>query len=106
MKTVIIYKKSNGTEPINLWINALKDIYARAKIRRKIERIEEENYGNHRYLQGAILELKIDCGPGYRVYCGEEDKKIIVLLCAGNKRSQSKDIKLAVEYWTDYLKRK
>jgi putative addiction module killer protein len=106
MKTVVVYNKPGGIEPINLWINALKDISARAKIRRRIERMEEGNYGSHRYLQGAIFELKIDYGPGYRVYCGEEGKKIVVLLCGGNKSSQNKDIKIALEYWVDYLKRK
>jgi putative addiction module killer protein len=68
--------------------------------------MELGNYGSHRYLQGAIFELKIDYGPGYRIYCGEEGNKVVVLLLGGDKSSQTKDIKESLEYWKDYLKRK
>jgi len=49
-----------------------------------------------------VLELRIDTGPGYRVYCGQDGKTLVLLLCGGNKRTQAKDIERAHGYWEDY----
>ncbi len=52
-----------------------------------------------------MLELKIDYGPGYRVYCGQFGTKLVILLCGGEKSSQSDDIRKAIEYWENYKSR-
>ena len=82
----------SGEEPFNEWFKRLKDVTIKARILRRLDRLEFSNYGDHRYLTGGLFELKFDIGPGYRVYCGEEENQLVVLLCAGDKSSQSKDI--------------
>jgi putative addiction module killer protein len=105
LKVIKIYS-NNGKEPVKDWLSKLKDKTIRVRIRRRIDRLELGNYGDHRYLSGGLFELKLDIGPGYRIYCGEEDRTIIVLLCGGDKSSQHKDIIKAKEYWKTYLMRK
>ena len=102
VKVVKIYK-TNGKEPFNIWLNSFRDKTLIAKILRRIDRVALNNYGDHRYLSGGVFELKIDCGSGYRIYCGEERDTVVMLLCGGGKKSQTKDIIMAKQYWQDYL---
>jgi putative addiction module killer protein len=78
------------------WLRGLRDSRARIRIGMRIERLQQGNPGDHKNL-GDILELRIDYGPGYRVYCAQRDKEIIVLLVGGDKRTQDKDIERARE---------
>jgi len=78
------------------WINRLKDRYARQKILLRVDRlVEEGNPGSCRVLQGGIIELKIDYGPGYRVYYSQQGRALIILLAGGNKSTQNADISAA-----------
>ncbi|MDZ4257133.1 MAG: type II toxin-antitoxin system RelE/ParE family toxin [Gemmatimonadales bacterium] len=79
------------------WLDRLKDIEGRARIQARIERLAGGNPGQHRRLKRGVLELKIDFGPGYRVYCTEREGAVIVLLCGGDKSSQTKDVQSAYE---------
>ncbi len=78
------------------WINALKDRMVRARIQVRVDRLVYGNPGQYRVLTGGVCELKIDIGPGYRVYYTERAGEFIVLLIGGDKSSQQKDIKLAI----------
>ncbi len=78
------------------WINALKDRMVRARIQVRVDRLVHGNPGQYRVLTGGVCELKIDIGPGYRVYYTERAGEFIVLLIGGDKSSQQKDIKLAI----------
>ncbi|MGH8049961.1 MAG: type II toxin-antitoxin system RelE/ParE family toxin [Methylococcales bacterium] len=78
------------------WINTLKDQVGRARIQMRIDRLSHGNPGQHRQLTGGIAELKIDYGPGYRVYYTERRGELIVLLAGGDKTSQQRDIKSAI----------
>lgn len=78
------------------WINALKDRVARARIQMRVDRLVHGNPGQQRYLTDGVSELKIDFGPGYRVYYTERANEIIILLAGGDKSSQQQDIKTAV----------
>jgi putative addiction module killer protein len=78
------------------WINALKDRAGRARILVRIDRLVHGNPGQHRQLAGGISELKIDVGPGYRVYYTQRGPALIVLLAGGDKSSQEKDIASAL----------
>lgn len=60
------------------------------------------NLGHHRSVGHGVHELKIDFGPGYRVYFGQDGDKVVVLLIGGDKKTQAADIKRAQEYWNDY----
>jgi len=73
-----------------------------AKIRARVTRAEMGNLGDHRSVGGGVVELKIDFGPGYRIYIGLIGERNFVLLCAGDKSDQKKDIKRARDYWQDY----
>lgn len=63
------------------------------------------NLGDHKSIEKGVWELRFDFGAGYRVYYAEENNKIILLLCGGNKSNQKQDIKKAISYWQDYLAR-
>jgi putative addiction module killer protein len=78
------------------WINGLKDRVGRARIQVRVDRLAHGNPGQHRDLTDGVSELKIDFGPGYRVYYTERDGELIVLLAGGDKSTQQKDIKTAI----------
>lgn len=87
--------------PFQDWFDGLNDMQAVGLILNRLERVEMGNLGNHRPVGSGVFELIIDYGPGYRVYYGEDEDKI-VLLHGGNKKSQSQDIEKSKEYWRDY----
>jgi putative addiction module killer protein len=78
------------------WINSLKDLVARARIQVRVDRLVHGNPGKHRVLTDGVCELKIDFGPGYRVYYTERAGSLIVLLAGGDKSTQVQDIKTAI----------
>ena len=100
-KVVVFYHTREGKEPFIVWLNQLGDEILENRIWVRIHRIQQGNYGDHKRFNG-IIELRMHFGKGYRVYCGEEDSKIVVLLMGGDKSSQDKDIKQALEYGGDY----
>jgi len=84
------------TEVYRDWINALKDRVGRARIQMRVDRLVHGNPGQHRNLSDGVSELKIDFGPGYRVYYTQRGSEIIVLVVGGDKSSQQQDIKTAI----------
>jgi putative addiction module killer protein len=76
------------------WLKGLRDQTAKAKVIVRIKRLAEGNLGDAKHFDG-VTELRIDYGPGYRVYTAKKGKKIYLLLCGGDKSSQSKDIEKA-----------
>ena len=83
------------TEVYRDWINDLKDRATRARIQMRVDRLAHGNPGQHRNLTHGISELKIDVGPGYRVYYTERNGELIILLAGGDKSTQQQDIKAA-----------
>jgi putative addiction module killer protein len=102
-KEIIIYQTKEGREPFREWITNFKDKVTRARIERRLEKVEEGHYGDYKNLGDDIYELRYFFGAGYRVYFAEYGDTIVLLLCGGDKSSQSKDISKAKEYWKDYL---
>jgi len=84
------------TEVYRDWINSLKDRAGRARIQVRVDRLVHGNPGQHRNLTGGVSELKVDFGPGYRVYYTERGGELIVLLAGGDKSTQEQDIKAAI----------
>ena len=78
------------------WMRVLRNIQVKARINARIRRLTQGNPGQHRLLTGGIIEMKIDCGPGYRVYYTKRGSTIIILLCGGDKASQQTDISRAL----------
>ena len=88
-------KRIQTTTQFIEWLDRLKDVRGRARLQTRIQRLALGNPGKHRNLKHGVNELKIDVGPGYRVYYTERDDVLIILLCGGDKSSQKNDIELA-----------
>jgi putative addiction module killer protein len=99
------YITPKGKIPFTEWLESLQDIKARAKILSRLNRIAIGNLGNYRSVGEGVFELKIDYGPGYRIYFGQIGSRIILLLCGGDKSTQKQDIDRAKQYWKDYENR-
>jgi putative addiction module killer protein len=106
-KTVEIYQTTEGKKPYEDWFDSLKDARAIKQVLIRIKQVEEGNFGDHHSITGGngLAELRIKYGSGFRIYYGETEKEIVLLLCGGDKSTQKKDIKLAKQYWADYLNR-
>ena len=99
-----VYSTDGGVEPFTNWLQALKDQRAQRTVLLRIQRIRLGNFGDSKSLRGTqdVYELRIDYGPGLRVYFAKIEKKLIILLGGGNKASQEKDIDRCVSYWHVY----
>ena len=78
------------------WIDGLKDLTGRARILMRVDRLIHGNPGDHRNLTSGVSELKVDVGPGYRVYYSKRGSRLLLLLIGGDKSSQDKDIAKAI----------
>ena len=103
-KLIIVYSDENGTEPFSEWIDNLKDVMGRKRILARIERLAHGNQGDCEPVGEGISELRMFFGSGYRVYFAERNNVLVVLLCGGDKSTQTQDIKNAKIYWKEYLK--
>ena len=99
------YITEDGDNPFHRWLKSLKDRVARARIRVRLNRLRLGNFGDCKPVGKGVNELRVDYGPGYRVYYGKSKTTIVILLCGGSKKSQSKDIHLAQAYWADFKRR-
>jgi putative addiction module killer protein len=100
------YRTMAGLEPFKEWLLHLSDLEAKVAIVKRLERVQLGNLGESEPVGGGVLELKLQVGPGYRVYLGQDGKVLIILLMGGDKHSQKEDIQLAKKYWADYRSRK
>ncbi len=101
-KTVIVYVDANGNEPFTDWLTELKDQKSRERIRVRLRRLESGLYGDCEPVGDGVSELRLFFGPGYRVYFGEDEGHLVILLCGGDKGSQKRDIRTAKAYWKEY----
>lgn len=83
------------TDAFSVWFEALRDRDAKLRIQVRIDRLAFGNAGQHRMLAGGLCELKINHGPGYRVYYVQRGNMLVVLLCGGDKHTQQRDIRKA-----------
>ena len=103
---ILHYLDPRGRDIYQDWLDQLHDIVSRIAVQRRIDRVADtSNLGNCNFCNSGVWELKIDVGPGYRVYYAESERAIVLLLCGGTKRTQKRDIQNAVKYWKDYQKR-
>ena len=87
------------TRPFREWHRKLRDTKAKFAIDRRIFRIESGNFGDHKFCRDGVWELRIDIGPGYRLYYAIAGSAVVLLLCGGDKVTQAADINRACEYW-------
>ena len=100
-----IYTDTLNKQPLTQWLGELKDIRARAQIRARLARVESGNLGDCKSLRDGVQELRIDYGPGYRVYLSRQGPVIVLLLCGSDKGDQTRAINQAIEYLNDWKQR-
>ena len=100
-----LYETSSGKCPFDVWVKEIREIRTRAKILTRLDRLRLGNFGDCKAIEDGVSELRIDYGPGIRIYYAKTGNKIILLLCGGDKGSQAKDINKAKEYLKDYHSR-
>ena len=96
---LVYYLDDNGKAPFLEWLYSLRDKMAVYRIRSRLDRVELGNFGTAKALGDGVSELKIDHGPGYRVYYAMNGKTVVLLLIGGDKSTQHKDIETAKAYW-------
>ena len=100
-----LYVLASGKEPYTDWeLRLSKDV--QAIISARLARVRGGNFGDCKSVGNGVYELRINYGPGYRIYYGKTGKKIVILLCGGDKSTQKKDIKRAKVFWEDCLQSK
>ncbi len=105
MFEVLHYVSETGQDVLGEWLAGLADNRARAKVAVRIARLAVGNLGDCKSLREGVSELRIDWGPGYRVYFAMAGRTVVLLLCGGDKRRHSTDIDRAIDYWKDYKRR-
>ncbi len=99
------YLNRQGQDLYQGWLDNLRDRMAQARITMRINRIASGAFGDCRPVGDGVWELKIDYGPGYRVYYAQAGRSLVLLLLGGDKKTQQADINKAIEYWHDYQER-
>ena len=99
------YVSRAGKDVFDDWLTHLADARTEAKIASRINRLAARNFGDCKPLRQGVSELRIDWGPGYRVYYAMIGRECVVLLCGGDKRRQSSEIERALQYLRDYKER-
>jgi putative addiction module killer protein len=99
------YLTEDGRAPLKEWLANLADRQARARVLVRIQRMSAGNFGDCKPLTEGVWELRIDHGPGYRVYYARAGEKLLLLLVGGDKRKQRSDIDTALAYWKDWNRR-
>jgi putative addiction module killer protein len=93
---------ADGTTPFEEWYRAIRDTTTRVRIRARLDRLVLGNFGDVKPVGSGISELRLQFGPGYRIYFAQADSHLVVLLAAGDKSSQERDIALATSLWKAY----
>jgi putative addiction module killer protein len=99
------YITAEGRTPFTEWLDALRDRNVRVRIKSRLDRVQQGNFGDIKSVGEGVFELRINYGPGYRVYFGQVGLTIVVILVAGDKSTQEQDIRQAIVYWKDYERR-
>ncbi len=105
MPEIRYYVASVGQQPFAAWFEDLEAV-ARAKVTRAIIRLEQGNFSNVKSVGEGVFEYRIDFGPGYRVYFGQDGQALVILLTGGTKKRQQRDIDAAHAYWLDHKQSK
>jgi putative addiction module killer protein len=99
------YIDADGRNGYRSWL-ALLDVGARARVIASVLRQESGNFSAAKGVGAGVFEFRMDFGPGYRVYCGKDGERLLILLAGGTKRRQQSDIELAHARWNEYKRRK
>lgn len=98
-----LYAEPSGKYPFEKWFDGLKDRKGKFIIATRLNRVMLGNLGDYKSVGQGVYELRFAYGPGYRIYFGKEEERIIVLLAGGDKSTQAADVKRAHKYWMRYM---
>jgi putative addiction module killer protein len=104
-RELLAYRTREGRTPFNEWLDELEDQNLVARILARLARVRQGNLGDCKSVGEGVSELRVDYGPGYRVYFAQKGQTLVILLCGGDKRTQEKDIQRAKQYWHDFKQR-
>lgn len=99
------YLTTDGFDVFQDWLTQLRDKLPKMAVVKRVNRVEAGNFGDHKFCRDGVCELRVDIGPGYRVYYALAGKQVVLLLCGGDKGSQGADIDRACAYWKDWQNR-
>jgi putative addiction module killer protein len=99
------YLAADGKDLYLDWLRQLRDPIAKVQVVKRVSRVEQGNFGDHKFCREGVWELRVDVGPGYRVYYAQAGTQVVLLLCGGDKRTQDADIARAVKNWQDWQRR-
>ena len=102
LREIQYYRGPNGRQPFIEWSESIRDQSTQNKIDKRLERLEDGNFGDCQSVGDGVFELRLHFGPGYRIYFGQIDNAFVLLLCGGDKASQVPDIERAKTYWREY----
>ena len=105
MYEIFHYLTASGVDVFEMWLNSLADKKLVARVLIRIDRVQAGNFGDCKPVGEGVWELRIDQGPGYRVYYALCPRRVVLLLCGGDKRKQEADIRRAIAFWKDYNER-
>jgi putative addiction module killer protein len=104
-RKVAVYESPSAAAPFDDWMRALKDSIGKAAVDARIALLRRGSLGNqYRDVGDGLIELKVNVGPGYRIYIADDGRTSLILL-AGRKNTQKQDIRAAKRYWADYKAR-
>ena len=101
-RKLVAYRTREGRIPFNEWLDELDDQNIVARV---LARVRTGNLADCKSVGEGVSELRVDYGPGYRVYFAQKGQELVILLCGGDKRTQEKDIQRAKQYWQDFKQR-
>ena len=105
MIKTVTYQASDGSKPFADWLEGLTDTQAQARIVMRVNRLAAGNFGDCKPVRDGVQELRIDHGPGYRVFLSRQGPVLVLLLCGSAKGSQDRAITRAIEYLNDWKQR-
>jgi len=101
-RAIVAFRAKDGAVPFETWLDDLNDKQVVARVLARLARVRQGNLGDCKSVGEGVSELRVDYGPGYRIYFGQRGHTIVVLLCGGDKRTQARDIRLAKQYWHEF----
>ncbi len=105
MMQVLHCLTADGEDVYQNWLDSIRDMRTRIAVQRRTDRLAAGNFGDHKFCRDGVWELRIDFGPGYRVYYAMAGEVIVLLLTGSDKRHQHVEIERAVGFWKDWQRR-
>lgn len=102
---IVHYVTASGVDVYQEWLDGIRDVRTRVRIARSVDRVRQGNFGDHKFERDGVWEIRLDFGPGYRIYYSKTGDTVVLLLAGGDKSTQDKDLRTAVANLQDYKRR-